>query len=408
MLDLAGSYCFGCPAMGRRGRIRAAGKLESRLAEAVNRYMDTGGSVPGGMSPWEIPTVVACRRVIADTVAMTPLYAVRNGTPAPRQPAIYTRPDPLEPRWLSMWRMVDQLTGYGHVWLQPTAWDAADWPLIVRVRDASQGSPRFTPSGQIESVWLDGDTHDIGPHPGAGGRPGGVIWVPYEVPFAGSAGIPPMSRCWRAAEYLAALYEMAGSFWEAGFPSLAVSVLARLSPDDTAKLKQQVLGAWSRRHEPAIFDNGATLQPVGSSAVESQLVESIGVANAEICRAFGVMPSIVNVAASDSLTYATTEGEFSKWRAIGLGPYLGRLESAWTDCQPHGTAALFDTSELTKPSLAEQGQYANLALAGEPWLTVDEVRARIHLGPMGATRPRPLPGDRPASRLTALPQRITS
>lgn len=395
--------------MGRRARIRAAGKLESRLAEAVSRYMDTGGATGCGLSPWEVPTVVACRRVIADTVAFTPMYAVRNGAPARRQPAIYTRPDPLEPRWLSMWRMVDQLTGYGHVWLQPTAWDAADWPLIVRVRDASHGSARFDPTGQIESVWLDGDVHDIGPHPGTRDEAAGVIWVPYEVPAAGSSGVSPMSRCWRAAEYLAALYEMAGSFWEAGFPSLAVSVLARLSPDDTAKLKEQVLGAWSRRHEPAIMDNGATLNPVGSSAVESQLVESIGMANAEICRTFGVMPSIVNVAAGDSLTYATTEGEFSKWRSIGLGPYLGRLQSAWTDCQPHGTAAVFDTSELTKPSLTEQGQYANLALAGEPWMTVDEIRARSQLPPSGSARPAPAPGDRhPASRLTALPDRRTS
>ena len=371
--------------------------------------MDTGGVAGCGLSPWEIPTVVACRRVIADTVAQTPLYGVRNGAPLARQPAIYTRPDPLEPRWLSMWRMVDQLTGWGHVWLQPTAWDAADWPLVVRVRDAGQGAARFDPSGQLQSVWLDGDEHGIRAQPGQGSTPGDVIWVPYEVPHAGSPGVPPMNRCWRAAEYLAALYEMAGSFWEAGFPSLAVSVLARLSPDDTAKLKSQVLGSWSRRHEPAILDNGATLNPVGSSAVESQLVESIGMANAEICRTFGVMPSIVNVAGGDSLTYATTEGEFGKWRAIGLGPYLGRLESAWTDCQPHGTTALFDTSELTKPSLAEQGNYYTQALAGEPWMTVDEVRTRSHLGPMGATRPRPLPGDRTTrSTVTALPERLTS
>ena len=322
--------------------------------------------------------------------------------PRERQPAIYTRPDPLEPRWLSLWRMVDQLTGYGHVWLQPTAWDAADWPLIVRVRDASTGSARFDPTGRLESVWMDGDVHGIGAHPDE------VIWVPYEVPHAGSSGVPPMSRCWRAAEYLAALYEMAGSFWEAGFPSLAVAVAARLSPDDTAKLKAQVLGAWSRRHEPAVMDNGATLQPVGSSAVESQLIESINMANAEICRAFGVMPSIVNVAAADSLTYATTEGEFSKWRAIGLGAYYGRLESAWTDCQPHGTAALFDTTELTKPSLVDQATYASAALAGEPWMTVDEIRSRSHMPPMGAGTPRPRPGDRPAARLTALPERLSS
>src|SRR5207344_1721670 len=131
------------------------------------------------------------------------------------------------------------------------------------------------------------------------------------------------------------------------------------------------------RHEPTVIDNGATIAPVGSNAVDSQLVESMSWANAEVARSFGVMPSIVNVAGGDSLTYSTTEGEFTKWRAIGLGAYLTRIEGAFTDLMWHGTVAEFDTVTLIRADLATQGNYFTQALAGQPWLTQDEVRLQV-------------------------------
>ena len=171
-------------------------------------------------------------------------------------------------------------------------------------------------------------------------------------------------------------------------------------------MAEQLLESFSRRHEPAVIDNGATLEPVGTNAVESQLVESMAWANAEIARGFGVMPSIVNVGGGDSLTYSTTEGEFTKWRAIGLGPYLTRIEGAFTDLMWHGTVAAFDTAELVRPDLATQGQYLNLATGGQPWLTPDE--ARLYTGklpPMQDADParQPNAADRPAVR--SLPRR---
>ena len=234
------------------------------------------------------------------------------------------------------------------------------------------------------------------------------------MPFAGSPGVSPLNDCWRAVEYLTALYEMAGSFWEAGFPSIALHVARRLDPDDAKKLKDQLMASWGRRHEPSVIDNGATLDTVGTNAVESQLVESMNYANAEIARGMGVMPSIVNVAGGDSLTYSTTEGEFTKWRAIGLGPYLTRIEAAFTDLMWHGTVAAFDTVSLIRADLATQGQYFNHALAGQPWLTQDEVRLQVaKLPPMneadparqlGATQDRPVA---PAA-VRSLPRRQTA
>jgi hypothetical protein len=196
----------------------------------------------------------------------------------------------------------------------------------------------------------------------------------------------------RAAEYLAALYDMAGSFWVAGFPSIAVLVKQALNPTQTQQLKDQVLGAWARRHEPAIVDRDGQLASIGSSAVESQLVESIAVANTEIARAFGVMPSLVNVAAGDSLTYATTEAEFSKWLKVGLGQYLSRIEAAFTDLTPYGTEVRFDTTELLRTDLvARWDAYAVGVQNG--WILPSEVREREGFPPLPAGAGLPAPSS---------------
>ena len=349
------------------------------IAEAQQRRLSGEGMQPG-----ELPIVVACRRLYADTILQLPLVAMRNRQPIADQPAIVRRPDPFEPRWLTMQRVADNLTGAGRVWLLPTAFDATGWPNAIRVHDAAQGAPMFdATTGELVEVSINGVRYRSGPE--------GVVWLPYDVPARGHAGQGPLARCWRAVEYLCALFDMAGSFWEAGFPSLALNVLQRLSPDDTKKLKEQLLSSWSRRHEPAVLDNGAQLTAIGSSAVESQLVESIAAANAEVARAFGVMPSLVNVAGGDSLTYATTEGEFTKWKAIGLGPYLTRIEGAWTDLTPYGQITRFDTAELTRADLATRVAAYATALGGQPWILVDEVRDREGLRPLPAPRALPPP-----------------
>jgi len=375
-----------------RGRRKVA-RSEARLLEMIDEVIDARYST-GDLTPWELPIVVACRRVLADTIAQFPMVAMTNGQPRDPQPAVVIRPDPLEPAWLTKARIVDNLTRAGHCWLQPTAWGADGWPNTIRVIDGDRGAATFDTAGRMLEVNIGSERFGIGPGQGE------VIWVPYQVPRAGSPGDPPCRDCWRAMEYLAALYDMAGSFWEAGFPSIALMIARRLDPDDAKKLKDQLLNSWGRRHEPTVIDNGATIAPVGSNAVDAQLVDSMQWANAEVARAFGVMPSIVNVAGGDSLTYSTTEGEFIKWRAIGLGPYMTRIEAAFTDLMWHGTTAQFDTTNFVPSDLATQGVYFSQALAGAAWLTVDEVRfITAKLPPMAdagpARQPPQLGADRP-------------
>ena len=350
-----------------RSAADATNALE-RLISAAVASRDTSAS----LTPFELPIVVACRDLIANTVGQLPLIAYKGNTPRPDQPSIVIRPDPFEPRWLTMHRLVNNLTGWGHVWLIPSAHYANDYPAAVRVVDASRAMGEMDSSGRLVAVYHDGQKLEPGT---------GAIWVPWRVTQAGSLGSAPLNECSRAVDYLAALYDMAGSFWEAGFPSIAVLVKQSLNATQTRELKDQVLSAWARKHEPAVIDRDGQLASIGSSAVESQLVESIAVANTEIARAFGVMPSLVNVAAGDSLTYATTEAEFSKWLKVGLGQYLTRIEAAFGDLTPYGTEVRFDTSELLRTDLEARWNAYAVGIAGG-WILPSEVREREGFPPL--------------------------
>ena len=347
--------------------------LSRMIADAVARRID---GAP--MTPWELPIVVACRNAIADAIRQLPIIAVRNRRPRPDQPSVYSRPDPDEPRGRTLERIAYQLTGPGYCWLTVAGpWPAGGFPLAVRLLDADQA--QATETDVYQRVTAVTDVAGIHYTPGAD-----IFRVSNAVTHAGDLGTSPLNQCATAVEFLCALYSMAGSFWEAGFPSVAMMVDHRLTKKQADDLKSQLLATWSRRHEPAVIDNGATLESVGSSAVESQLVESMTMANAEIARAYGVPASVVSIESGGSLTYATTEGEKRAWVAGGLGGYLSRIEEAFSALGPWGTEARLETDEWARGDNEARARFYASALGGAPWMLPDEVRDLEHLDPMPA------------------------
>jgi HK97 family phage portal protein len=369
--------------MARRTRARAAAKaadtgdtptdpLTALIADAVARRM--AGNT---LTPYELPVVVACRAMIAGTIAQLPIVAMVNRRPKPQQPSIYKRPDPFEPRGRSLERICWNLTGPGYCWLAESAPRYADGqPSAIRVLDAEQASVTgWDTYGRMTEV------RDVA---GVTYTPGDRIhWVPASVEKAWSPGESPLQKCWRAVEYLCACYDMAGSFFEAGFPSVAITVPQRLTNKQAADLKARVVAGWARRHEPSVIDMDGDVKAIGSNAVEAQLVESIRLANAEIARTYGIPPVMANVEAANSLHYTSTALEFEHWQAVGLGNYLWRVEAAFTDLQPYGTTARLDTSELTRSDFNARCQSYAIALGQEPWLEPDEVRDREGYDPIG-------------------------
>jgi HK97 family phage portal protein len=346
------------------------------------------------LDPYALPVVVACRGLLADTLGQLPLITLRGRRPLPRQPTLTLRPNPHEYRWLTFHRLTNNLTRWGYSFLRVTAWTAAGLPAAVRVLDPGDASAVWDPvTGDLDTVW----------HLGEELTPGlDVIWIPYRVERRGSLGEAPLAACTVALELFAELFAMAGSFWHAGYPSLIVEVAQRLAPGQAQEIKRQLLESMGGRHEPGVIDQDGKVSAIGSSAVEAQLVESIAVANAEIARAFLMPPSLVNVASGDSLTYSTVEGEMRRWLATGLGAYCNRFEAAFDELTPQGQRSRFDTTELLRADLAGRVEAYSAALAGAPWLTVDEVRDLEGLDPMPAPPTAPAPAAPAEASTTTL------
>lgn len=376
--------------------------LSTLIADAVARRADGRG-----ITPWELPAVVACRNAIADALRQLPIVAMRGGRPRPDQPAVYRQPDPDEPRGRTLERIAYQLTGDGYCWLlittpatdplelAPTTRPLGGFAGAVRVLDANQAyvTERDAFGRPVTVADIAGTEHRRGES---------IILVANAVRSSSELGASPIGQCWRAVDYLCALYDMAGSFWEAGFPSLAMVVEHRLSKAQADELKARLAGAWARRHEPAVIDNGASLESVGSSAVESQLVESIAVANAEIARAFGVPPSLVNIASGGSLTYATTEGEKRAWIAGSLGGYLTRIEEAFSMLGPTGTDARLQTKDWARGDPMLRANYYAAGIR-DGWFTPAEARDDEHLEPSADVPSSPTPSSSSAGPGSAAP-----
>lgn len=354
------------------GRRSARAKAEARptgnerIGRIIQDALDRRGEI-GDVDVLELPIVVACRDLIANTVGQLPLVNYRLGLPTADQPPVVVRPDPLETRRDTMVRLANQLTGPGYCWVIPTAWygDGVT-PAAVRVVDAGEAAGIWDPRNQLVDVIWEGEHYD--PAIGA------AHLIRWRITQAGAPGdCGPIGGCRKVVTYLAALWQMAGSFWEAGFPSIALMLDQALTTTQRRETKQSMVDAFARSHEPAVIDRGGRLEALGTNAVESQLVESIGMANAEVARVFGLMPSMVNVDAAGSLTYSTTEGELRKWLSLGLGAFLTPIEACWSDLRPYGQLVQFDTGRLLRTDLA--ARYNSYSVALDRWLTVEEVRA---------------------------------
>jgi HK97 family phage portal protein len=333
------------------------------------------------VSPWELPIVAACRSLISETLGQLGMLAYRGAYPITTQPAILARPDPDETCRQTIARFHDNLTGPGYVWLRPTAFYANDLPAAVQVIDAPNATATYDVAGHQLEVWWNGDRYEAGNL-----LPGHMLHVPFRQTRAGTLGVGPLHESWALLEHVAGLWEMATSYWEAGFPSMSVVVEQVMTATQRREMSDELDISWRRSHKPAVVSHGARLEPIGANAVEAQLVESIAAMDKQIARLFGVPPSIVNVDSTGSLTYSTTEGELSRWLKLGAGGYIARQEDAFSAALPLGQTARVSTGELLRTDQNARADWYAAGLAGG-WLTVDEIRTAEGLQPLATLEP---------------------
>lgn len=143
-----------------------------------------------------------------------------------------------------------------------------------------------------------------------------------------------------------------------------------------AKFKERFVGAM-KANEVMVLDGGAKFETFQFNSKDSEFLESRKLSNLDICRVFGVPPSVAGI--TDDATYSNIGEESRALVQRCLAPMARRVEMAMTSAllSPEARKTLYiehDLNGLLRGTLAERYSAFRVGREGG-WLSVNEIRA---------------------------------
>lgn len=182
------------------------------------------------------------------------------------------------------------------------------------------------------------------------------------------------------------LREYADNLIQRGVPN---GYLKSTKPDlDQAKadeLKRNWMGAHgSVKKSIAVLNATTEFVPITINPQAMQYAEMVKLSDWNLCHLFGVPPTKLGLTMGSTLQYSTLESANAEFVQDGLMNVARRVESAIDAALPAGTELKIDFNQLLRADLtARYEAYRTGIEAG--FLTVDEVRAKEDLPPLGGT-----------------------
>lgn len=160
-----------------------------------------------------------------------------------------------------------------------------------------------------------------------------------------------------------------------------------------AKFKERFVGSM-KAHEVMVLDGGAKFETFQFNSKDSEFLESRKLSNLDICRVFGVPPSVAGI--TDDATYSNIGEESRALVSRCLAPWAKRVEMALNTAllSPESRKMLFiehDLAGLLRGDLKSRYDAYRVGREGG-WLSVDEIRAFENMSkvPGGDTYLEPL------------------
>ena len=243
-----------------------------------------------------------------------------------------------------------------------------DWRLRYFIRGRSAGEVEVKP----EQIW-----HVRGPS------------------WSGYMGMDILALARDALGLSMALEESASSLHANSIrPTGVYSVEEKLSPEQHEKLT-----AWIKKNAgannagaPLVLDRAAKWMSTAFTSVDAQHKEMRDQQVEEICRFFGVLPTIIGYTGDKANTYASAEVMENAHKVRTLGRWYKRIQDSaninlLTEAdRASGHYFKFVSNALMASSAKDRGDYYAKALGsgGSPaFMTQDEVRMLDDLDPMG-------------------------
>lgn len=369
--------------LGRRPERREA-NLSALLEVERSRGATWAGSYVSDYTAMQHLTVWSCVSIISDAVGMLPLHAYRPG------PTVGSAPTRIEtPRVMLQ----------PHAELDRYEWDVRMlWSLLMRGNAYGwiiERDPRTFAPTQIEPVHPDSVrivrdpqtfavSYVVGQSRPVEVSPNDMMHVRGLVLPGSTAGLSPVEYARQTIGIgLSATEFGARLFGDGGFPGGVLSAEGNLDADTAAEYQdrwEEAHGGRSRR--VAVLGGGLKWQAVQLAPEESQFLETRKFTRSEIAGFYRVPPHLIGDVDRSTSWGTGIEEQGSQFVTFTLGPWLHRLELAWTrQFAPVGIYARYNADALLRGKTLERFQAYTLARQGG-WMNVDDVRAKEEMGPL--------------------------
>jgi HK97 family phage portal protein len=336
-----------------------------------------------------LATVLACVRVLAESIAMLPLelrLRQQRGSIAATMHPVYSLlrdlPNPETTSAELRLALAGHLALYGNAYCQLVADRAGRWIEMWPLRP-DKTEPVRLDSGQLAYKHT---------------RPDGEIWW---LPAAevlhirglsndGLIGYSPITMARRVFETKTRMEEYENSFYANGArPGVVLQHPHTLSPVAQAKL----IESWQSRHggagnanKIAILEEGMTIEDLGVPQTDAQFIESQKLTKAEIASLFRVPLHMVNDL--DRATFANIEQMSLEFVIYSLTPWLVCIEQAisrslLTPSERSRYYAKHKLQALLRGDNASRSQFYSTGLQWG-YLSVNDVRELEDLQPIDA------------------------
>lgn len=370
-----------------RGRIF----LESAplTAASVIQYLGGGVRTSAGVDVSEqnaMRHMAVWRAVnlLSSTVASLPLRIYKDGTGGrvdiTDQTPLFSDPAYPDMTWFEclemvmLWRF---LNGNGYalkIWNEGGTKVSRVLPIAAERVSVTRGDATvLNPSGKLFKITgIDGELL----------TPNELMQIPGPS-RDGLMGLSPISWGRQAIGVGLAAEEVAARLFDSGLLNGGVlQAEVDLTDEDAAKAKQrwrEKVAGLVRSYEVAIVSNGFKYQPTTIPPKDAQWIEARAFGVQEVSRLYGVPADLLMDNSATGNTNVEARG--TSFVRFGLAQELARLERRLSlHLLPRGTYCVFDASGLQRGDVLAESKY--FAAAVDKWMTKNEIRDRIGLGPL--------------------------
>jgi len=323
-----------------------------------------------------------CIQLISRTVSGLPLDAFRNGVEVDLPPLLTSPSAHVSP---IAWReqLMTSLLIRGNFYGMVVETDRLGYPLQIEPLDPDKVTTRVDADGVV--YLIDGIAHDRYPN-------GDIVHLPaYTLPGQ-PVGLSPMRYGAIALQQGLAAEAFGTQFFRDGaIPTGVLTSGNEINQEQARVMKDRFTAAMRNTREPLVLGAGTEYKQITVDPTDSQFLETQRWSSEQVCRFFGVDPTMIGVAASgQSVTYANREQKMQDFLSLTISPWLARIEEWLNGFTPNGTTIKFRPAGLLRADTKARYEVYEIALTNG-FMTVDEVRALEDLPPLGT----PLNGESP-------------